>query len=103
MENVRRVIRDPRGPVIGLGAQLLLLRAFASLLTRIVDSAPSPALGMILVAGYRSSRGVRYGGVSMSQLSFVEVPPKGAAFFVSGPRCAVVAGAKGRRVEGDPT
>ena len=49
-EDFRRVIRDPRGPVIGLGAQFLLLPAFTFLLTRVIDPAPSLALGMILVA-----------------------------------------------------
>ena len=46
----RRVIQDPRGPIIGLTAQFLLLPAFTFLLTRIIDPAPSIALGMILVA-----------------------------------------------------
>ena len=50
MDDFRRVIRDPRGPVIGLGAQFLLLPAFTFMLTRIIDPAPSLALGMILVA-----------------------------------------------------
>lgn len=50
MDDFRRVVRDPRGPVIGLGAQFLLLPAFTFMLTRIIDPAPSLALGMILVA-----------------------------------------------------
>jgi BASS family bile acid:Na+ symporter len=50
MEDFRRVVRDPRGPLIGLGAQFFLLPAFTFLLTRIIDPAPSIALGMILVA-----------------------------------------------------
>lgn len=50
VEDFRRVIRDPRGPLIGLGAQFLLLPAFTFALTRIIDPAPSLALGMILVA-----------------------------------------------------
>ncbi|MDF1595455.1 MAG: bile acid:sodium symporter family protein [Acidimicrobiia bacterium] len=50
LEDFRRVVRDPRGPLIGLGAQFLLLPAFTFLLTRIIDPAPSIALGMILVA-----------------------------------------------------
>ncbi|MFW2338509.1 MAG: bile acid:sodium symporter family protein [Acidimicrobiia bacterium] len=49
-DDFRRVVRDPRGPLIGLGAQFLLLPAFTFLLTRIIDPAPSLALGMILVA-----------------------------------------------------
>jgi len=50
LDDFRRVARDPRGPIIGLGAQFLLLPAFTFLLTRIIDPAPSMALGMILVA-----------------------------------------------------
>lgn len=50
LDDFRRVARDPRGPIIGLGAQFLLLPAFTFLLTRIIDPAPSLALGMILVA-----------------------------------------------------
>ena len=50
LEDFRRVARDPRGPIIGLGAQFLLLPAFTFLLTRIINPAPSLALGMILVA-----------------------------------------------------
>ena len=49
-EDFRRVVRDPRGPLIGLGAQFFLLPAFTFLLTRIIDPAPSIALGMIMVA-----------------------------------------------------
>jgi len=50
LDDFRRVARDPRGPIIGLSAQFLLLPAFTFLLTRIIDPAPSLALGMILVA-----------------------------------------------------
>lgn len=50
VDDFRRVVRDPRGPLIGLGAQFLLLPAFTFLLIGIVDPAPSLALGMILVA-----------------------------------------------------
>lgn len=49
-EDFRRVIRDPRGPLIGLGAQFLLLPAFTFLLIQIIDPVPSIALGMLLVA-----------------------------------------------------
>ncbi len=49
-EDFTRVVRDPRGPLIGLGAQFLLLPAFTFVLTRLIDPAPSLALGMILVA-----------------------------------------------------
>lgn len=45
-----RIAKSPRGPVIGLIAQFLLLPALTFLLTRILDPMPSIALGMILVA-----------------------------------------------------
>ncbi|MDX1621462.1 MAG: bile acid:sodium symporter family protein [Nitriliruptorales bacterium] len=47
--DLRRVIRDPRGPLIGLGAQFLALPALTYVLTLVLDPAPSIALGMILV------------------------------------------------------
>jgi BASS family bile acid:Na+ symporter len=49
-EDFRRVVRSPRGPLIGLTAQFLLLPAFTFLLTRLIQPRPSVALGMILVA-----------------------------------------------------
>ena len=45
---------------------------------------------------------VRYGGVSMSQMPFVEMPPKGAAFFLPGVRCAAAPERGERKIEGDP-
>lgn len=50
VEDFRRVVRDPRGPLIGLGAQFVLLPAFTFLLISIADPQPSMALGMIMVA-----------------------------------------------------
>jgi len=50
VEDFRRVVRDPRGPLIGLGAQFLLLPAFTFALITVLEPAPSLALGMILVA-----------------------------------------------------
>lgn len=50
MDDFRRVVRDPRGPLIGLGAQFLLLPAFTFVLISLVNPAPSMALGMIMVA-----------------------------------------------------
>ena len=50
LDDFRRVIRSPRGPVIGLVAQFVLLPALTYLLTRLLRPAPSMALGMILVA-----------------------------------------------------
>jgi BASS family bile acid:Na+ symporter len=45
-----RIAKSPRGPVIGLVAQFLVLPAGTFALTRILDPMPSIALGMILVA-----------------------------------------------------
>jgi BASS family bile acid:Na+ symporter len=50
VEDFRRILRDPRGPAIGLLAQFLLLPALTFLLVGVLDPAPSVALGMILVA-----------------------------------------------------
>lgn len=49
VDDLRDVMRRPRGPVIGLVAQFVLLPAFTFLLTQVIDPAPSIALGMILV------------------------------------------------------
>jgi bile acid:Na+ symporter, BASS family len=46
----REVARQPKGPLVGLTAQFLLLPAATYLLTRLIDPLPSIALGMILVA-----------------------------------------------------
>ena len=46
----KRVLKEPKGPVIGLVAQFLMLPAFTFLLISVFDPAPSMALGMILVA-----------------------------------------------------
>lgn len=45
-----RIIKDPKGPVIGLICQFLLLPAITFGLIKIVNPHPSIALGMILVA-----------------------------------------------------
>jgi BASS family bile acid:Na+ symporter len=50
VEDFRRILRDPRGPVIGLIAQFLLFPAVTFLMVGLLDPAPSVALGMILVA-----------------------------------------------------
>jgi BASS family bile acid:Na+ symporter len=50
VEDFRRIARDPRGPLIGLGAQFLLLPALTFVLVGILRPSPSVALGMILVA-----------------------------------------------------
>jgi bile acid:Na+ symporter, BASS family len=50
LDDFKRVIRSPRGPAIGLGAQFILLPAFTFLLTFILPVTPSMALGMMLVA-----------------------------------------------------
>ncbi len=49
-EDFKRVVRDPRGPLIGLGAQFILLPAFTFLLIQVIDPLPSIALGMLMVA-----------------------------------------------------
>lgn len=49
LEDLRAVIRNPRGPIIGVLAQFLALPALTFLLTQVIDPAPSIALGMILV------------------------------------------------------
>lgn len=50
IEDFKRLVRQPKPPAIGLGAQFILLPAFTYLLTLILHPAPSIALGMILVA-----------------------------------------------------
>ncbi len=50
LDDFRRIIVSPKGPLIGLGAQFLLLPAFTFLLTLVIKPAPSLALGMMLVA-----------------------------------------------------
>jgi BASS family bile acid:Na+ symporter len=50
LEDFKRICLAPKGPLIGLGAQFILLPAFTFLLTLIIRPAPSMALGMIMVA-----------------------------------------------------
>ncbi len=50
VEDFKRVVREPKGPIIGLVAQFLLLPAVTFGLVLLIDPAPSIALGMILVA-----------------------------------------------------
>jgi BASS family bile acid:Na+ symporter len=50
LDDFKRVAIAPKAPLIGLGAQFLLLPAFTYLLTLIIRPSPSMALGMILVA-----------------------------------------------------
>jgi BASS family bile acid:Na+ symporter len=50
LDDFKRVLRSPKGPAIGLGAQFILLPAFTFLLTLILPVTPSMALGMMLVA-----------------------------------------------------
>lgn len=49
-EDFRRVLKSPRGPLIGLGAQFFILPAATFVLTLILRPTPSIALGMILIA-----------------------------------------------------
>ena len=50
IDDFKRVVRDPRGPLIGLGAQFLLLPAMTFLLVLLIKPLPSIALGMMMVA-----------------------------------------------------
>ena len=50
LADFKRVIRSPRGPLIGLTAQFILLPALTYLLTLVLPVSPSMALGMMLVA-----------------------------------------------------
>jgi BASS family bile acid:Na+ symporter len=50
LSDFTRIIKQPKAPAIGLGAQFILLPAFTYLLTLVLPIAPSIALGMILVA-----------------------------------------------------
>lgn len=50
LDDFKRVLLKPKGPIIGLIAQFLLLPAFTFGLILIVKPAPSIALGMILVS-----------------------------------------------------
>lgn len=50
LEDFRRVLRTPKAPLVGLGAQFLLLPAVTFGLTFLLPITPSMALGMILVA-----------------------------------------------------
>ncbi len=50
IDDFKRIARDPRGPLIGLTAQFLLLPAFTFLLIQIIEPPPSIALGMLMVS-----------------------------------------------------
>lgn len=51
LDDFARIIQSPKGPLIGLGAQFVLLPAATYLLlTWVLQPAPSIALGMILIA-----------------------------------------------------
>ena len=50
IDDFKRVLQSPKGPIIGLTAQFLLLPAFTYGLTLVINPAPSIALGMILVS-----------------------------------------------------
>lgn len=50
LDDFKRVIRSPKGPCIGLGAQFIILPAFTYLLTLVLPVTPSMALGMMMVA-----------------------------------------------------
>ena len=48
-EDFKRILRLPKAPLVGLGAQFILLPMFTFLLTMVVRPHPSMALGMILI------------------------------------------------------
>ena len=50
LDDFKRIVVAPKAPMIGLGAQFILLPAFTFLLTRLLNLPPSISLGMILVA-----------------------------------------------------
>ncbi len=50
VDDFKRVIGDPRGPLIGLGAQFVLLPAMTFALVSAIDPLPSIGLGMMMVA-----------------------------------------------------
>ena len=50
VDDFKRILVVPKAPLIGLGAQFILLPAFTFLLTLIINPPASIALGMILVA-----------------------------------------------------
>jgi bile acid:Na+ symporter, BASS family len=50
MADFRNVVRSPKGPLVAVGTQILVIPAIALLLTLLLDPMPSIALGMILVA-----------------------------------------------------
>ncbi len=49
-EDFRAVARTPKGPLVGIATQLLLLPAATFVLVQIIDPIPSVKLGMMLVA-----------------------------------------------------
>jgi BASS family bile acid:Na+ symporter len=50
IDDFKRVVRDPRGPLIGLAAQFVLLPAMTFVLVGILEPLPSIGLGMMMVA-----------------------------------------------------
>lgn len=50
LREVRRTLRSPKGPIIGMVGQFVLLPALTFVLIGILQPAPSVALGMLLVA-----------------------------------------------------
>ena len=50
LDDFKRILVAPKAPMIGLGAQFILLPAFTFLLTLLLNLPPSISLGMILVA-----------------------------------------------------
>ena len=100
----RRIIKDPRGPLVGLGAQFFLMPAVTFLLTLILDPAPSVALGMILVAACpggnisnfmtylaRGNAALSVGMTAVSSAAAIVMTPLNIAFWGGlNPKTAVV-------------
>jgi bile acid:Na+ symporter, BASS family len=60
IDDFRRVAREPRGPLVALGCQILLVPAIAYGLIWVLDPWPSIALGMLLVAACPSGNTSNY-------------------------------------------
>lgn len=50
VQDFKRILTDPRGPLVGLSAQFLFLPAMTFVLVLIIEPLPSIALGMMMVA-----------------------------------------------------
>lgn len=94
--DVKAVFVQPRAPLVGLAAQFLLLPAATFALTRVLDPAPSIALGMILVGSCpggnisnivthlaKGNTGLSIGMTGVATLAAVVATPANFAFWGS--------------------